>query len=101
MTPTLETTICTNVETCIANCSSGTTTDPHQAGTDLLACTTQVVNALPKAEKESFICSLLDKVNPPPVQKQLEEKLENALNIKFPGSDWCCMVAAVEYQPST
>ena len=99
MTPTLETTICANVETCIANCQNETVTDPNIAGANLLACTTQVVNALPQAKKESFICSLLDKANPPPVQKQLEEKLENALNMKFLGSDWCCVVTAVEFKP--
>ena len=93
LTPTLEATICERVNECIANC---TNVDPNIAGAYLLDCTAQAIEQLPADTKESFICSLLDKVNPPPVQKYLEEKLENALELKYQDSDWCCIAYAYE-----
>ena len=98
MIPTLETTICANVETCIETFEYEATTDPKEAGANLLACTTEVIDTLPKDKKQDFICSLLDKVHPPPIRAKLEKKLEAALN-NITRSYWDCKLVADEFKP--
>ena len=94
-----------DIQMCIEQFENDTAlTDPCTAGANLLNCTNQVILGLPEPERLAFmnLPTLLNSTGnkPPPVLEKLEKDLENALENKWPGSDWCCIAVHRRVNPS-